>query len=260
MQTKQTDIARLFHECSCHERSRAPELSLDWDAKPVQFRTYPGAPRTPLPGRDLDIGAPLGAVIERRRSTRDYAIRPMPLETLGRLLHATHGVKGQHDDGEPFLTRPAPSAGGLYPIELYVAVQSVEGLDDGIYHYDARAHELELRRPGLAHPALTRISLDQTMVLGANVVVILTALPARTMFKYGQRGYRYVWLDAGHIGQNLYLVGTALGLGAVGVGGFFDRELNELLDLPPGEEAIYLVCVGQPDGVGQPDPDKEEDR
>jgi SagB-type dehydrogenase family enzyme len=247
MKSKQPDLARLFHLHSCHERCRAPEVSLDWDTKPVRYRTYPGARRIPLPGRDLDIDAPLGDVIARRRSIRDYVLRPMPLATLGRLLHATHGIKGQRDDGELFFTRPAPSAGGLYPIEIYVAIQFVEGLDDGIYHYDPQAHELELVRAGLAHPALTRISLDQTMVLGANVVAILTAVPERTMWKYGQRGYRYVWLDAGHIGQNLYLVGTALGLGAVGIGGFFDRELNELLGLPPGEEAIYLVCLGHPD-------------
>jgi SagB-type dehydrogenase family enzyme len=248
MKSKQADVARLFHVHSRHERARAVEVSLDHDTRPVRFRTCPGAPRTPLPGRDLDIQAPLGALIAGRRSIRDYALRQLPLATLGRLLHATYGVKGRRrDEGEVFLARPTPSAGGLYPIELYVAVQSVEGLGDGIYHYDPQAHELELVRAGLAQPAIAHISLDQTMVLGANVVAILTAVPERTMWKYGQRGYRYVWLDAGHLGQNLYLVGAALGLGAVAIGGFFDAELNELCELPPGEEAIYLVCLGQPD-------------
>lgn len=247
MKSKQADVARLFHQHSRHERARAPEMTADWDARPVHFRTYPGSQRTPLPGRDLDLGATLGDVIARRRSIRDYELGPLPLVTLGRLLHGTYGVKGKQAGDGPFLSRPTPSAGGLYPIEMYVAVQSVEGLDDGIYHYDPQAHELELRRPGLAQPAIARISLDQTMVLAASVVVILTAIPERTMWKYGQRGFRYVWLDAGHIGQNLYLVGSALGLGAVGIGGFFDVELNELCDLPAGEEAIYLVCLGRPD-------------
>jgi SagB-type dehydrogenase family enzyme len=122
----------------------------------------------------------------------------------------------------------------------------VEGLEDGIHHYDARAHELEHRRSGVQQPTLANLALDQTMVVDSNVVVIITGIPERTMWKYGQRGYRYVWLDAGHLGQSLYLVATALGLGPVGIGGFFDEELNELLDLPPGEEAFYLVCIGQP--------------
>ena len=81
------------------------------------------------------------------------------------------------------------------------------------------------------------------------LTVVITAIPERTTWKYGQRGYRYVWLDAGHLGQNLYLVATAMGLGPVGIGGFFDRELDALLDLPAEERAFYLVCVGQPKEV-----------
>lgn len=256
MKSIQTDIARLFHVHSCHERSRSPETTLDWDAKPLRARTYPGAPRVALPGRDFAVDMPLGAALERRRSVRDYSLGPLPLETLGRLLHACHGVKGERDlgAGEPAQARPAPSAGGLYPLELYVALQSVEGVEDGVYHHDPQAHELELRRPGLAQPVLARAALDQGMVIGSNVVAIVTAIPERTMWKYGQRGYRYVWLDAGHLGQNLYLVATALGLGPAGIGGFFDREVNELLALPPGEDAVYLVCIGQPA------PEKEDAR
>jgi SagB-type dehydrogenase family enzyme len=132
-----------------------------------------------------------------------------------------------------------------------VATQSVEGLEDGIYHYDVRAHELEARRPGAAQPKLVELALDQTMVRDSNVVAIITAVPERTMWKYGQRGYRYVWLDAGHLGQNLYLVATALGLGPVGIGGFFDGELKALLSLPEGEEPFYLVAIGQPRAGGQ---------
>jgi SagB-type dehydrogenase family enzyme len=203
-----------------------------------------------LPGRDFVLDAPLGAVLERRRSIRDYALRPLPLSTLGRLLHASYGIKGERDAGDPTYERSAPSAGGLYPLEIYVATQSVEGVEDGIHHYDVAAHELELRRAGPAQPGLVHLTLDQEMVRAANVVAIITAIPERTMWKYGQRGYRYVWLDAGHLGQNLYLVATAMGLGPVGIGGFFDADLNALLELPAGEEAFYLVCIGQPEGGG----------
>jgi SagB-type dehydrogenase family enzyme len=244
--SQEADVAGLFHAHTHHERSRTTEMSLDHDREPCRFRTYPGARRTPLPGRDFAIDAPLGAVLERRRSVRAFVLRPMPLATLGRLLHACYGIKGERDH---VYERAAPSAGGKYPLEIYVATQSVEGLEDGIHHYDAHAHELEERRPGLAQPTLADICLSQEMVVGANVVVIITAIRERTTWKYGQRGYRYVWLDAGHLGQNLYLVATAMGLGPVGIGGFFDRELNDLLDLPAGEQAFYLVCVGQPKEV-----------
>lgn len=245
--SKEADVARLYHLQSSHVRSRAPEAPFDADLQPPRFRTYVGSSRTPLPGRDFAIDAPLGAVLERRRSIREFALRPMPLETLGRLLHASYGVRGARKvEGEWSCDRPTPSAGGLYPLEIYVATQAVEELPDGLYHYDARAHELELRRGGLAHAALTDLTLDQDMILSTNVVVIITAVPFRTTWKYGQRGYRFLWLDAGHLGQNLYLVATAMGLGPAAIGGFYDDELKAFLALPAEEDAMYVVCVGQP--------------
>lgn len=247
----EADIARLYHTHSRHDKARTTEMSLDLDRQETRFRTYPGARRTPLPGRDFVLDEPLGAVLARRRSVRDFTLRPMPLATLGRLLYASFGIKGEGDLGGPTCERAVPSAGGRYPLEIYVATQSVEGLEDGIHHYDVRAHELELRRSGVAQPRLVDLALEQTMVRDSNVVAIITAIPDRTMWKYGQRGYRYVWLDAGHLGQNLYLVATAMGLGPVGIGGFFDDELGELLALPAGEEAYYLVCIGQPKASGE---------
>ncbi|AUX35408.1 MULTISPECIES: SagB/ThcOx family dehydrogenase [Sorangium] len=245
--SKEADVARLYHLQSSHVRARPVEPPFHGDLQPLRFRTYPGSTRTPLPGRDFAIDAPLGAVLERRRSVRDFALRPMPLETLGRLLHASYGVRGTRKiDGDWCCDRPTPSAGARYPLEIYVATQAVEDLPDGLYHYDARAHELELRRGGLAHAALTDLAMDQAMVRSANVVVIITAVPFRTMWKYGQRGYRFLWLDAGHLGQNLYLVATAMGLGPVAIGGFYDDELKAFLALPAEEDAMYIVCIGQP--------------
>jgi SagB-type dehydrogenase family enzyme len=251
--SREADVARLFHLHTRHDEARAAEAVIDHDRAEIRFRTYPDAPRTRLPGRDFALAAPLGEVLERRRSVREFAPGPLPLATLGRLLHTSYGIKGERREGEPMFERAAPSAGGLYPLEMYVATQSVEGLADGVYHYDALAHALELRRPGLAQPALVHLTLDQEMVRTASAVVIITAVPARTMVKYGQRGYRYLWLDAGHLGQNLYLCATALGLGPVGVGGFFDADLNALLSLPSGEEAFYVVAIGRP-GKEPPSP------
>jgi SagB-type dehydrogenase family enzyme len=247
-------IARLYHLHSSHTRSLTAAIEFDEDEVPFRFRTYPGSPRVDLPGRDFDVGRPLGEVLRQRRSVRDFRLEPMPLALLGRLLHASFGVRGYHELGaEPIYDRAAPSAGGLYPLELYVATQAVEGLDDGFYHYDLRAHQLELRRAGLMHPQVADIALGQRMVRDSNLIVIVTAVFERTMRKYGERGYRYVWLDAGHVGQNIYLVAAAMELGAVAVGGFFDADLNHLLDLPAGEEeAIYLMCIGRPGGTEGP--------
>jgi SagB-type dehydrogenase family enzyme len=245
--SKEMDIAQLYHIHSSHLRSCLVEPPDNDDQQPLCFRTYAGSKRTALPGRDFAIDAPLGEVLERRRSSRDFALGPMPLETLGRLLHASYGVRdNRKTEGEWLCDRPVPSAGGRYPLEMYVATQAVDGLEDGIYHYDAPAHELELRRKGSVQAALVDLAVSQDLIRDANVVVIITAIALRTMWKYGQRGYRFLWLDAGHLGQNLYLVATAMGLGPVGIGGFFGRDLKEFLELPVEEDVVYLMCIGKP--------------
>jgi SagB-type dehydrogenase family enzyme len=245
--TSEPDVARLYHLASSHERARPIEPTIDPHGQPMRFRTYPGSLRVRLPGRDFAIEMTLGQALEQRRSIRDLALSPMPIEALGRLLHASYGVRGHRRiDGEWSYDRPAPSAGGRYPLEIYVATRMVTSLADGIYHYDARAHELELVREGRAEPSFGDLAIGQEVLDHANLAIVITAVRDRTMWKYGQRGYRYVWIDAGHVGQNLYLVATALGLGPTAIGGFFDREVSALLSLPEDEEAIYLVAVGQP--------------
>lgn len=248
------DAARLYHLHSSYVRGRLVDrlndLSVDDERRPFRFRTYPGSRRVALPGRDFQLKAALGTVLRNRRSVRNLRLRPLDLARVGRLLYSSYGVTGyRRANGETVCRRPCPSAGGLYPLELYVATQQVRGLPDGIYHYDARAHELEVRRPRLNYPELAEKLFGQDAretVLNANLVIAIAAIFERTMWKYGERGYRYVWLEAGHLGQNLCLAATALGLGPVNLGGFFDEELNRFLDLPSGEEdLIYLICIGQ---------------
>jgi len=243
---REQDIARLYHINSNNVKDRISDFSVNMDRKPMRFRTYLNSKRVGLPGRDFRLDVSLGDVLQRRRSVREFHLRPLELDVLGRLLHTCYGVRGHRQVEEQWVyDRPSPSAGGLYPLELYVAAQAVGGLTDGIYHYDARAHELEIRQTGIYHKEIADMTIGQQMVCDANLVVIISAVFQRTMWKYGQRGYRYVWLDAGHLGQNLYLVAVALGLGPVAIGGFFDNDLNRLLALPAGEEVVYLVCVGQ---------------
>jgi len=111
--SKEADVARLYHLQSSHVRSRPLEPPFDGDLQPLNFRTYVGSERTPLPGRDFAIDAPLGGVLEQRRSRREFALGPMSIEALGRLLHASYGVRGTRNvEGAWTCDRPAPSAGG----------------------------------------------------------------------------------------------------------------------------------------------------
>jgi SagB-type dehydrogenase family enzyme len=241
------DIGALFYSSSTNVRARPPDLEVDWDRRPRPYRTYAGALRTPLSGRDFRIDMSLGAALEGRRSIREFRPGALDAEVVGRLLHASAGVCGERlVEGRWMHERPFPSGGGLYPIELYVVTRSVEGIDDAIYHYDPRAHELELRRSGCFGAALADSTIGQDLLRDANLVVALSAIAERSTWKYGERGHRYVWLEAGHIAENLYLAATGLRLGAAAIGGFFDTEIDALLALPSGEKSLYLVAIGQP--------------
>jgi SagB-type dehydrogenase family enzyme len=248
------DLAALYHLGSSSSRSKVPELTSDPEGRPGGRRLYLGAERVRLPGRDFTLPLALGDALGRRRSRRVFLAAgdaaPLPLETLGRLLFASFGVYGKRAvDGYPAGGRPFPSAGGLYPLELYAIVQQVEDLPDGIWHYDPWVHELALRRAGCFNDEAAEIAYGQEPIRRANLLLCLTAVFARASWKYGQRGYRYALFEAGHVCQNLYLVADALGLAPFSIGGFFDRELDGLLRLPSGEEeALYCFCAGQAGG------------
>ena len=178
---------------------------------------------------------------------REFAPVVLPQEFLGRLLFASAAVTGTVTyEGFSSGARTYPSGGALYPLEIYPVLQQVEGITDGIYHYDPWNHELEEVRAGNFHQQFAAMTIGQGMLASANAVFFITALFERSMWKYGQRGYRYTWIEAGHLGQNLYLVAGALGLAPVAVGGFYDGEANALLDLAPNEQTIYAMCAGVP--------------
>jgi SagB-type dehydrogenase family enzyme len=122
----------------------------------------------------------------------------------------------------------------------------VKGLRDGLYHYSARSHKLEQLKTGHFLAQLADLTIGQEMIRSANIVIVITAYFGRTTWKYGQRGYRYGLLDAGHVGQNIYLVAGSIKLGAVTIGGFFDAEVSTLLGLGAEESPVYLACVGWP--------------
>jgi SagB-type dehydrogenase family enzyme len=247
MAERDIDAAALFHLNSSNVRSAISQLAPDPERKPRSRRIHAGARRVPLPGADLDLPLPLGLALAGRRSRRDYAPVVLPQLLLGKLLYASAAVTGTVTyEGFSSGARTYPSGGALYPLEIYPVLQQVEGIADGIYHYDPWTHELEEIRPGNFHAQFAAMTIGQGMLAQGNAVFLITAVFDRSMWKYGQRGYRYTWIEAGHLGQNLYLVAGALGLAPVTVGGFYDGEANALLDLAPDEQTVYAMCIGVP--------------
>jgi SagB-type dehydrogenase family enzyme len=209
--------------------------------KPPQYKTYPEKKVVKLPRPEYQ-GIPLEEAIKRRRSVRNYSSEEMSLPQLSQLLFAAQGITGRMY-GQPL--RTAPSAGALYPYEIYLVVNSVKGLSQGVYHYAVLNHELELVRPGNFSGKITDAGIKQDMLGEADVTFVLTAVFDRVRYKYGERGFRYVYIEAGHISQNIYLQAVSLGLGSVGVGAFFDAKVNELIGVNGHEEAvIYLHAIG----------------
>ncbi|WP_456398695.1 SagB/ThcOx family dehydrogenase [Palaeococcus sp. (in: euryarchaeotes)] len=175
--------------------------------------------------------------IAKRRSIRTYKNKPLTLEELSQLLWASQGIT---EEKRKF--RSAPSAGATYPFEIYIVVGNVEGVKAGIYHYDPFEHTIALIEEGDFRKALQKAALDQEWVGKAAVDIILVAFYERTTNYYGERGYRYVHMEAGHIGENIYLEATALGLGTVAVGAFHDEQVAEVI----GTDGVplYIFPVG----------------
>lgn len=207
------------------------------------YKEYPDAVRrVVLSPEPIRRPADLWDSLRRRRSQRQYQSRPLDQKELAALLWATQGITFKSSN---YLLRAAPSAGALYPVETYVAVHRVEGLAPGIWHFQLPDFELELIREGDVRKALADAGLFQGFLGTAAAVFIWTGILNRARWKYRERAIRYLFLDAGHICQNLMLAATALGLGTCPVGAFFDGEVEQLLGVDGVEEvALYLASVG----------------
>ncbi len=231
-----------------HETKYTPEIlnryMLDYQSIPAPFKEYKDPiSQVSLPQPKTPSDANLWKLLLKRRTRRDYVSQQtLKLNDLAALLWATQGLTAQF--GDTFF-RTAPSAGGLYPIETYLSIRAVDSLEQGLYHFRPGDFDLELLKKGDFSQALTEASLQQTVILGAQATFIWSGVISRGRWKYRQRSYRYIYLDAGHIAQNLYLAGEALGLGVCAVGAFYDDAVNKLFDLDGVEETvIYMATVG----------------
>lgn len=197
----------------------------------------------------------LTKLLAARTSCRRYKLKPLSLSVLATLLTGAYGIvkTGMIESEITALFRTTPSAGGLFPLELYLFTQHVQGVADGVHHYAVRKNSVELMKAGTGFVERYSALIADQFVREANVVVFIAAVFGRTQKKYGPRGYRYILLEAGHVAQNLCLLATEQGLGSLCMGGFMDSRINRFLGLDGIHEAvIYSVGIGHPDRATEP--------
>jgi len=188
-----------------------------------------------LPKPKIKSKISLEEALNKRRSVRDYKKGSLNLEQVSQLLWAA--------EGENQYGRTAPSAGATYPLETYLIVGEVEGLEPGIYQYSPTGHSLEKIKEEDVRNKLARAALGQGMIARAPIDIVIAANYHRTTGHYGQRGIRYVQMEAGHVGQNLHLQTAALNLGTVMIGAFQDTAVKEALGIK--EDPLYIIPVGK---------------
>lgn len=233
-----------FQEKTKYHRDRMPGGGLDWASRPEVYKEYPDAEKIELACRSKVETLTLDEALLERKSIRHYARDPITADHLSYLLWASSGLQ-RTERGSEF--RTAPSAGALYPIETYVVVNRVDGIPAGVYHYGVKQHCLETLAEGDFSSDIAIAALGQRMCLEAAAVMVWTAIFQRSKWKYAQRAYRYIYLDAGHIGENLALAATAVGLGSCQVGALFDEEVNKIIGVDGTEESVvYMSVIGKP--------------
>ena len=197
--------------------------------------------RIKLPEPSYESGVSIEKAILLRRSRREYRDEPITLRQLSQLLWAAQGITESR-----YGFRTVPSAGATYPLEVYVVVKSggVKGLEAGIYHYLPKTHEIELVKLGDYSRELMKASLDQEWVGAAPINLVINAVYERTTRHYGDRGVRYVHMEVGHLGQNIYLQCISLGLACVVVGAFYDEEVKRIVG--GVGEPLYVIPVAVP--------------
>ena len=175
----------------------------------------------------------LEEAVSKRRSIRSFASKELSLEQISQLLWATQGIT---EEGRGF--RAAPSAGALYPLEIYLLK------NDGVFHYDIKGHSLNRTGARDVRSEIVRAAWGQSFIKQAPVSIVISAVRSRVTARYGERGNRYVDIEVGHAAENLHLQAVALGLGSVPIGAFTDGEVQKILGLPRDRDPIYIIPVG----------------
>lgn len=196
-----------------------------------------------LPAPQTSGGISVEKAISQRRSTRDFSNKKLDLNQISQLLWAAQGITGP--EGKK---RAAPSAGALYPMEIYAVTGSqVNGLEEGVYHYIPDGHKIKKVSTGDLRAELSSAALNQEWVEEAPLSIVITGVYERTTRKYTHHGERYVHIEAGHIGENLFLQAESLDLGMVTVGAFQANQVQKVLNLPNDHQPLYIIPLGYPE-------------
>jgi len=236
-------VGEDFQQLTKYDRETVRSHSPVWEEQKPAYKRYPEAEVLELPRPDTEGGRPLWETVNKRRTFRDFNGQTIDIKALGQLLWACQGITGRVYD---FELRSAPSAGALYPIETYAVLNHVTGVESCLCHYRVQEHALEVLRRGDLREALTQAGMMQPVLHDAAVGIIWTAIIGRSRWKYHQRAWRYVYMDAGHIAQNLALAAEGLGLGCCLVGAFFDNEVNSLAGVDGVDESVVYMCAVGP--------------
>jgi SagB-type dehydrogenase family enzyme len=248
----------LFHENSKTSFVELHPLYKFWptDATVVagmnmlrRVKEYTDFPKIELPTELPASTHGFDEVLRRRHSARAFGPGPIALEQLARVLHMSYGIN--RDNAGTHFPRPfrvIPSGGALYPLEIYLHATRVDGLDAGLYHYDPEAHSLDVLREGDQSETIAASMVQRDLGTGAAAILFITAVFVRSTFKYGDRGYRFILLEAGHLAQNANLTGQEMGLATLNVGGYADRAIDRYLGFDGvSESTIYMFLIGQPE-------------
>lgn len=240
-------IGKTFIERTKHHHMTRSDQSIGRPAPPLELPHDPNAPlfQLPEPKRCAVREIPVREAIELRRSVRRYRSAPLTLAELSYLLWCTQGV--QEVRGQTATLRTVPSAGARHALETYVLANRITGLTPGLYRFLALEHQLAQRTTKAAiADQITAACFEQSFVKASAVTFIWTAVPYRMNWRYGERGYRYLHLDAGHVCQNLYLSAEAIDCGVCAIAAYDDDQLNQLLGIDGESQfAIYIGTVGK---------------
>ncbi len=239
----------LFHENSKLGRYFAALTEEQVVQKTKEFHEslpYDGYPLIDLPAPLTMPNSSLSDTILNRVSVRSFAPHSYSLEELATVLHYGYGTTRENQGTSfPRPFRAVPSGGALYPLEIFFHCADIQGVSPGLYHYNASGHYIRRLRKGDGRQTIADSMTQPELGLESSLVIFMTAMFERTVFKYGDRGYRFTLLEAGHVAQNMNLVSTALELGCVNIGGFYDREIDEFLGIDGvTHSTVYMLAIG----------------
>jgi SagB-type dehydrogenase family enzyme len=188
---------------------------------------------------DLKSNLTFQEVLVNRRSRRRFKDKSLSEKIISMLLYSTYGITDKVND-----LRASPSAGATYPADIYLVAGKVEGIKSGIYLYLYKNHSLKLVKPGDFRQDLAQAALSQEFIAQAPASIVIAVEYQRTTYRYGKRGIMYVHIEVGHIAENLYLQAESLGIGTVGVGAFYEKEVSNILSLSQGITPCYILPFG----------------